>query len=99
MHRGRGARVHPRLGRLVLFFGRDAEGAVDPRSWHRGDPVLPPPEPLSSPTEVAFKGTVVLFKEVPLEEFETEVGFQAAAAARRSATDKFCHAAAAANGA
>ena len=35
----RGVSCRPVEGRLFLFYGRDASGAVDPRSFHRGDPL------------------------------------------------------------
>ena len=81
---------------LCLFFGRDARGEVDPRSWHQGNPIFaePVPEASNAPAHavaaVASKATTVFFKEVPLRDFETLACFQEAVSARRALTDSPC---------
>merc|ERR1712232_878405 len=52
----RGLQVHPREGRLLLFFTRDADGQVDPYSWHGASAVG---------ANGAPKFTAQVFKEVP----------------------------------
>jgi hypothetical protein len=33
----------PRAGSLLIFFSRTADGEIDPRSWHGGERLRPPP--------------------------------------------------------
>mmetsp|Transcript_71886 Transcript_71886/g.144661 ORF Transcript_71886/g.144661 Transcript_71886/m.144661 type:complete len:269 (-) Transcript_71886:126-932(-) len=80
--RSRGVKVQPAAGRLCLFFGRDAHGEVDARSWHRGDPIV------SSPDEAAHKAMAVFFKEIPQGQFDSRASFEAAVASVRSLSDQ-----------
>lgn len=48
----KGLHIQPETGRLLLFFSRTADGAIDPRSWHGG-------ARLQSPV----KNILTLFKE------------------------------------
>jgi len=66
---GGGVRVQPKLGQLLLFYGRDDSGKVDPRSWHRADPIY---------GDDAVKGIAVFLKEVPLEQFSSMESFHCA---------------------
>jgi len=66
---GGGIQVQPKLGRLLLFYGRDDSGKVDPRSWHRADPIY---------GDDAVKGIAVFLKEVPGEHFSSAESFNRA---------------------
>lgn len=66
---GGGIRIQPKVGRLLLFYDRDDSGNVDPRSWHRADPIY---------DDEAVKGIAVFLKEVPGELFSSAESFNRA---------------------
>ena len=66
----------PRAGSLLIFFSRTADGEIDPRSWHGGERLRPPPsrtskaapvhawEAAPNASAVTEKRILTLFKEV-----------------------------------
>ncbi|GMI02481.1 hypothetical protein TrVE_jg11969 [Triparma verrucosa] len=64
----RGVRCRPVEGRLFLFYGRDASGAVDPRAFHRGDPL--------DPHFKEAKVIIPFLKELPMDDVVDEEDFK-----------------------
>ena len=58
-------RIHPRAGRLMIFFSRTADGEIDSRSWHGGERLRDATQPAVARTE---KHIMTLFKEVHYED-------------------------------
>eukprot|EP00928_Gymnodinium_smaydae_P062501 TRINITY_DN46354_c0_g1_i1.p1 TRINITY_DN46354_c0_g1~~TRINITY_DN46354_c0_g1_i1.p1 ORF type:complete len:300 (+),score=53.88 TRINITY_DN46354_c0_g1_i1:50-949(+) len=60
-----GLSVAPVAGRLVIFFGRDHRGAVEPAAFHGGCGVLTEPNGTDDDGLPVGKWTMQIFKEVP----------------------------------
>lgn len=65
--RHRGLRIQPQAGRLCIFFSRDDNGEIDPRSWHGGERLRN-----NGGNSATDKHILTLFKEVHYGKLHSE---------------------------